>query len=61
MGQLYKNRMSQRGVIPLMTETNAGRTGEVVCLISPGMTVIKITFFKTANERCEPFLVVVSI
>jgi sugar/nucleoside kinase (ribokinase family) len=35
VGQLYKDSMSARGVIPLMTEDAHQRTGEVVCLISP--------------------------
>jgi len=35
VGQLYKDSMSQRGVIPLMTESINARTGEVICLITP--------------------------
>ncbi|KAL0477337.1 adenosine kinase [Acrasis kona] len=33
-GQFYKQTMSKRGVIPLMTES-FGRTGQVICLVTP--------------------------
>jgi len=35
VGQLYKDSMQQRGIIPLMTESMSEKTGEVICLITP--------------------------
>lgn len=35
VGQLYKDSMQVRGIIPLMTESMNERTGEVICLITP--------------------------
>lgn len=35
VGQLYKDSMRKRGVIPLMTDSMQSRTGEVICLITP--------------------------